>query len=193
MYHDLSALAAAIIIGVAPCVAKRALAPIPGIEGRLETVYNDDIRIIIDYAHTEAAFSALLSAMRDYSRGKIVVLFGCGGERYTGKRWEMARIAEKYASRIYVTSDNPRGEPQEKIIADIISGFSNSCNYKAIPSREEAIRSAILEAEPGETILLVGKGRERYNLDAEGYHRFDERDVVNLALKERGSKNESKA
>ena len=191
IYNALSALSAAITLGVIPCVAKRALADFLGAEGRIDTVYNNDIRVIIDYAHTEAAFEALLSSIKEYSPGRLSVLFGCGGERYTGKRAKMASIAEKYASRIYVTSDNQRGESPNKIFSDIIDGFSDSCDYLVIEDRGEAIRKAILEAQCKETILLVGKGRERYNITADGYHHFDERETVKLAIEERVRRNES--
>ena len=192
IYNALAALSAAIILGVAPCVAKLALSDFNGVEGRVETVYNSDIRVIIDYAHNEAAFGTLLKTISDYSDGEITVIFGCGGERYAGKRSKMARIAEKYASRIYVTSDNQRNEPQEIIFADITSGFSESCNYCIIADRGEAIRRAILDAKTGDTLLLVGKGRERYNIDSTGYHPFDERDIVRRATEEREQNYESK-
>ena len=179
-------------MGVIPCVAKRALADFLGAEGRIDTVYNNDIRVIIDYAHTEAAFDALLSSIKEYSNGRLSVLFGCGGERYTGKRAKIASIAEKHASRIYVTSDNQRGESPDKIFSDIINGFSDKCDYRVIEDRGEAIRKAILEARCGETLLLVGKGRERYNITADGYHHFDEREAINLAIEERVRRHESK-
>ena len=193
IYNALSALSAAITLGVIPCVAKRALADFPGTEGRIDTVYDDDIRVIIDYAHTEAAFEALLASVKEYSHGRLSVLFGCGGERYTGKRAKMASIAEKYGSRIYVTSDNQRGESPDKIFSDIIDGFSDECDYRVIEDRGEAIRKAILEAQYGDTLLLVGKGRERYNITADGYHYFDEREAVKFAIKERARRYESKA
>ena len=193
IYNALSALSAAISLGIKPCVAKEALADFSGTEGRIETVYNKDIRVIIDYAHTDAAFEALLASMNTYSRGCLSVLFGCGGERYTEKRAKMAGIAEKYASRIYVTSDNQRGEDPKKIFSDIIKGFSSECDYLLIEDRSEAIRRAILDARDGDTLLLVGKGRERYNITSDGYHYFNERDAVMLAIEERGRKNESES
>ena len=193
IYNALAALSSAIILGVAPCIAKQALVDFSGADGRIETVYNKDIRVIIDYAHTEVAFEALLSSVKEYSHGGLSVLFGCGGERYVGKRPKMASIAEKYASRIYVTSDNQRGEDPEKIFSDIISGFSYECDYRIIEDRGEAIHAAILEAKCGDTLLLVGKGCERYNLAADGYHHFDEREAVKLATEERGFRYESEA
>ena len=192
-YNALSALSATISLGVAPCVAKRALASFRGASGRTETVYNKDFRVIIDYAHTDTAFDALLSSVKAYSNGRLSVLFGCGGDRYTQKRAKMAAIAEKYASCIYVTSDNQRSEPLDKIFSDIIEGFSNKCNYFVIENRSEAIRRAIFEAKKGDTLLLVGKGSERYNITSDGYHHFDERDAVKSAIEERGSRYESES
>ena len=100
----------------------------------------------------------------------------------------MAKIAESYSDLVYLTSDNPRGEPPERIFDDVISGFSEGYGYKLIPDRAEAIRRAIIDAKDGDTLLLVGKGAEEYNLDAAGYHSFKEREILLSAIEEREAK-----
>ena len=185
IYNALGSLSAAIAIGVPPCIAKSALSSFKGIKGRVECVYDEKIRAIIDYAHSEEAFRALLSSIRTYTQNDLIVLFGCGGERYRGKRATMGHIAQSYANLTYLTADNPRGEPLTRIFDDVISGFDNNCNYILIPDRAEAIRRAILDAKDGDTILLVGKGAEEYNIDASGYHSFSERETLLSAIEER--------
>ena len=194
IYNALGAFSAAIALGVPPCIAKSSLLNFEGVRGRFECVYKGKIRVIIDYAHSEEAFRALLSSARAYTSGRLTVLFGCGGERYREKRAVMGSIAEISSDLIYLTSDNPRGEPPERIFDDIISGFSKNCGYKLIPDRAEAIRRAILDSKDGDTIFLVGKGAEEYNLDASGYHIFNEREILMSAIEEReAKKNESRA
>ena len=101
----------------------------------------------------------------------------------------MGGIAERYADTVYLTTDNPRGESPKRIFDDVISGFSEGCSYKLIPDRAEAIRRAVIEAEDGDTVLLVGKGAEEYNIDSDGYHSFNEREILLSAVKEREEKN----
>ena len=183
IYNALGAISAVIALGVAPRIAKEALLDFCGVKGRIECVYNGKIRAIIDYAHSEEAFRALLSTARAYAKGRLLALFGCGGERYSGKRAAMAKIAEKYADKVYVTADNPRKESPESIFSDIISGFSKESSYTLIPDRAEAITAMIDDSKAGDTLLFIGKGAEEYNIDAEGYHRFDERGIILAAIK----------
>ena len=183
LYNALGALSAAIALGVAPRIAKEALLRFSGVKGRIECVYDGKIKAIIDYAHSEEAFRALLSTARSYTKGRLIALFGCGGDRYSGKRSVMAKIAEKYADKVYVTADNPRKESPESIFSDIISGFSKESCYTLIPDRAEAIAAMIDDSKDGDTLLFIGKGAEEYNIDAEGYHRFDERGIILAAIK----------
>lgn len=185
IYNALGALSAAIALGIAPCLAKQALAAFVGVRGRLERVYSGDVQIIIDYAHSEVALHSLLSGMRAYTKGSLILLFGCGGERYVEKRPMMAKIAEKYADVVYITSDNPRKEDPEKILDDIAKGFSDGYCYRRFADRADAIRAAVLGCHSGDTLLIVGKGAEEYLIDADGYHRFDEREILLSAIKER--------
>ncbi len=193
LYNAMLALTAAIKLGVAPCKAKTALEGFSGVEGRCEMVYNGDFKVIIDYAHTEAALSALFGYLRETAGSRrLIAVFGCGGERYREKRPMMAKYAERFADKSYITADNSRSEPTEDIISDITVGFSNRESYTVISNRADAITAAILDAKEGDTVVLIGKGAERYNIDADGYHAFDERLIVSEAIKKRGNvQNES--
>ena len=116
---------------------------------------------------------------------KLITLFGCGGERDREKRPKMAKIAEELSDFIIVTTDNSRGEPVAEIISDILDGFTETGTRKVITSRKNAIKNAILTASPGDIVAIIGKGHERYNIDKNGYHHFDERAIIREALSER--------
>ena len=137
---------------------------------------------MIDYAHTPDALENVLTTLRDVncSGGKIICLFGCGGDRDRTKRPEMAAVAQKYADRIFVTSDNSRSERTEDIMEEIKKGFEACGLRKAlfISDRKEAIRTAILTADAKDVVLLAGKGHETYQINANGKEHFDEREIV---------------
>ena len=129
--------------------------------------------------------------MRDLSAVKrnkaLTVVFGCGGNRDKTKRPKMAQIAQKYADRIIVTCDNSRNESTADIINDIIKGFDGG-NYEVIEDRCLAIRSAIKNADVGDIVAVIGKGAEKYNIDKDGYHSFDEKAIIDSALRERNNR-----
>ncbi len=189
VYNSMLATAVAADIGVRPCVIKEALADMNGICGRFEII-KDRITVIIDYAHTDKAMEALLSEIRKYtpSSVRLHTVFGCGGERDKSKRPRMAAVAERYSDLITVTSDNPRREDPGQIITQILAGFTGD-THKVIEDRAEAITNAIVNAEDGDIVVLVGKGAERYSIDKSGYREFDERKIVRAALEAR--RNES--
>ena len=183
-YNSMLAATICIDMGCKPCDVKRIMKEISSIHGRYEII-KDRISVIIDYAHTEAAFSSIMKELFSVKGDKkLTVVFGCGGNRDRGKRPKMAEIAEKYANRIIVTTDNSRGEDPKDIISDIIRGFKRG-NYEIIENRRDAIRAAILSADNGDAVAVIGKGPERYNIDDRGYHDFDEREIVSSALSER--------
>lgn len=186
VYNSMLALAVSIDTGVKPCEAKSQLKSVEQIEGRFEII-KEKITVIIDYAHTDAAFLSVMRTLAEMKtkRQKLTVVFGCGGERDREKRPRMAAIAEKYADRIIVTSDNARGEDPKDIISDIIRGFS-SCVYEVCENRIDAIRRAIITANPSDIVAVIGKGCEKYNIDKDGYHDFDEKSIIRTALDERG-------
>lgn len=186
IYNSIMAITAAITMGVLPCVAKEALSKLKFIDGRLEKI-EDDITVIIDYAHTEEALLNVLKTLNSTKKQgqKLITVFGCGGERDREKRPRMAKIAEELSDFIIVTTDNSRGEPVAEIISDILDGFTETRKRKVITSRKSAIKNAILTAHPGDFVAIIGKGHERYNIDKNGYHDFDERAIIKEALNER--------
>ena len=118
--------------------------------------------VVVDYAHTPDALSQTLQALRAHTTGRLICLFGCGGERDRGKRPEMGRIAEEYADQVYVTDDNPRGEVSEAIIEEILGGMLNASEAVVIANRAAAIEGALRYASPGDVVLIAGKGHEDY-------------------------------
>lgn len=173
---------------------KQALANASGAEGRMELVKQPDTNeplVLVDYAHTPHALENVLSTLQKLAAKNqpLHVLFGAGGDRDTTKRPEMARIAEKYADRITVTSDNPRTESPENIIRDIKSGFSSRASYQTITDRLLAITSAIEHASPHEIILIAGKGHETYQEINGERNDFDDRKIARKALATRTDSN----
>ncbi len=190
VYNSMLATALVTDAGITPCKVKGAISEILLIEGRFEII-KDEVTVIIDYAHTDSAFECVLKSISEAKgEGELIAVFGAGGERDKSKRPRMARVSEKYADRIIVTSDNSRGENPTDIIADIVRGFQKN-SYKVTLDRETAIRDAIVSAKKGDTVAVIGKGREKYNIDKQGYHPFDEKAIIDAALKER-KRNENK-
>ncbi len=181
-YNLLALYSTAIELGADPhevLVAMSTLRPAPG---RLENMRGPrDISVIIDYAHTPDALENVLKTLREIAPDhELICLFGCGGDRDKTKRPEMGLIAQKLADRIIVTSDNSRSEKTSDIMADIKTGMDITGRAKSlfIEDREEAIRTAIMLASPGATVLLAGKGHETYQItDGEKKH-FDEKEIV---------------
>lgn len=181
--YNLTAIyAAAMALGAAKEEVLVALSALKSAPGRLETISIPDSKtVVIDYAHTPDALENVLKSLKEVSpRAQLVCVFGCGGDRDRTKRPEMAAVAEKYADRIFVTSDNSRSEKTEDIMNEICTGFSTAGRMKSIciSDRKEAIRAAIGFSEPGATILLAGKGHETYQIIGKEKHHFDEREVV---------------
>lgn len=189
VYNSLLALTAALSLGVSPSGAARTLRELSGVPGRMERVPlpGADFSVFIDYAHTEAALENLLLTVSGFRREgeRIILVFGCGGDRDVGKRAPMGRIAERYADRVILTSDNARTEEPNKIIRDILTGMRLRERRAVIVNRRRAIRHAILSAEEKDIILLVGKGHETYELTGEGARPLDERALVFEAFAER--------
>ena len=173
----------AVELGTPSQEALVALSSLESAKGRLENLRGPrGLNIIIDYAHTPDAMENVLRTLRDIAPERtLICLFGCGGDRDRTKRPEMAAVAEKYADRIFVTSDNSRTERTEDIIEDIRKGFTPEGLAKAIciSDRREAIRTAIMLAPEASTILLAGKGHETYQILGTVKNHFDEREIVN--------------
>ena len=186
VYNSMLALTAAIAAGIKPCVAKRAIARIDRIDGRGEII-RDEITVIIDYAHTAAALEGILktAVSSRKKQSSIITVFGCGGERDKKKRPEMGRVAEALSDFVIITADNCRSESPEDIACDILKGMNDKSKVTVILNREMAIEHAIGMAKSGDTVLVIGKGHERYNIDSQGLHEFDERNIIANALKKR--------
>lgn len=179
------AAASCLGIGLAPCAD--ALATAQGVKGRMESVPTDgDYSIIIDYSHKPDALENVLKTLRPVTRGRLMVLFGCGGDRDRLKRPIMGAIAADNADYVIVTSDNPRTEDPMAIINEILPGLKNKRTpYKVICDRREAIGWAIDKAQPGDVILLAGKGHEDYQVIGHERIHMDEREIVAEYLSKR--------
>ena len=174
----------AVELGIPKDEVLTALSTLESAPGRLEVIMCPrDLAVVIDYAHTPDALENVLETLRAVApKRELVCLFGCGGDRDRSKRPEMAAIAEKLADKVIVTSDNPRTEDPEAIIAEIMSGFKSLKKVVKITSREDAIRAAVQFATPGSTILLAGKGHETYQIIGTEKKHFDEREIVKSVL-----------
>lgn len=175
----LAVCAALVASGVTLAAAIDALAAITPPPGRMEqiTAANKPVALV-DYAHTPNALAQALAAAREHAEQQLWVVFGCGGDRDTGKRQPMAAAAESGADRVVVTSDNPRGESQDAIFADISKGFRSLSEIKFIESRADAIDFALSNAAANDVVVIAGKGHEDYQLIGDKRLDFSDRDYV---------------
>ena len=182
--NAMAAAVCAINLGVDPRSAAQSLARSKGVCGRLERVEcGTPYSVIIDYAHTPDGLEQVLRALRPSCRGKLIVLFGCGGDRDKSKRPLMGAAACKYADTVIVTSDNPRSEEPMKIIGDILKGTDKKRRGLFIEEdRRRATALALSLAKPGDTVLLAGKGHEKYQLICGEKLPLDERETVREIL-----------
>jgi UDP-N-acetylmuramoyl-L-alanyl-D-glutamate--2,6-diaminopimelate ligase len=159
------------------------------VTGRLERVpFKGDFTVLIDYAHTDDALKNVLSTLRPLCEGRLILVFGCGGDRDKTKRPRMARVADQLADLIVVTSDNPRTESPEAIIRDILKGFSGPVDTKVLvePDRRSAIEQALAEARRGDTVLIAGKGHETYQILGTHTIHFSDSEVALATLNRPG-------
>ena len=191
--NSLEAAAVACEYGISADRISFALQKIESVPGRMErviTACGTDRNVLIDYAHTPDALEKLLQSISRKS-GRILLVFGCGGERDRMKRREMAHVASRLADFVIVTSDNSRGEDPKQIFDDILRGIDKEKPHVLIADRREAIRYAIAESRPKDTVVLAGKGHETYEISADGRHPFDERVIVKEAMREYFPKNKT--
>ncbi len=179
----LAAVGVVLHLGVPVEVIQSALPHFPGVPGRVErvTVPGQDIAVIVDYAHTPDGLENLLRAIQPQVQGQLICVFGCGGDRDRGKRPQMGRIAATWADQVIVTSDNPRTENPQQILADILAGIPGSPKAVEV-DRRQAIRQAILSAQPGDTVVIAGKGHEDYQILGTQKIPFDDREEARAAL-----------
>ena len=180
------AITASLILGIPIKTAAEGLSSVCHIPGRLEllTDVNAPFALYIDYAHTEAAMRRVLETVRQFRREgeRIVILFGCGGDRDKSKRAKMGTAAETLADFSIVTSDNPRTESPTAIIRDILRGMPDRTKRRVIIKRKDAIEYAVAHAKAGDIILLLGKGHETYEITAQGTRPFDEKKIAADAI-----------
>lgn len=183
VYNTLFAAVAALEGGVSVKNVEKGILSLENVKGRMERADTNGagFDVIIDYAHTPDGLEKVLCHLRRNTVGRLICVFGCGGERDRGKRPVMGRIAESFCDGVIVTGDNPRGEDPLSIIRDITDGMKKDC-HAVIPKRKDAIFAAISMAEKGDTVLLAGKGHETYEIGASGFAPFDEREIVKEAL-----------
>jgi len=189
VHNALGAISVCMALGVSLADCADALESAKGVKGRVELVPTDgDYSIIIDYSHKPDALENVLKTLRPVTKGRLITLFGCGGDRDRAKRSIMGAIAADNSDFVIVTSDNPRTEEPEEIIREIVEGMKNKRTpKKVICDRIEAIHWAIDNAHPGDVILLAGKGHEDYQIVGHEKHHMDEREIVAQWLEERNN------
>lgn len=180
VYNALAAIAACTALGVPMSNVLAALATAQGVKGRAEIVHTDtDYTLIIDYAHTPDGLENIIKTVKGFAQGRVVTLFGCGGDRDPIKRPIMGRLAGELSDYCIITSDNPRTEDPIAIIRQIEAGMKETaCAYTVIENRREAIGYAMQNAQPGDCIILAGKGHETYQIIGTEKRHFDEREVI---------------
>lgn len=189
VYNILAAVAAAVALNVPVSAIERGVAGLSGVPGRFEIVStpDDDLTVIVDFAHTDDALRAILTAVRDVSPEQVISVFGCGGDRDAAKRPLMGAVAARLSDLVVVTSDNPRSENPDDIIAEIRLGMESAADtertrHVGIVDRAEAIEHAVRQAEPGDAVVIAGKGHETHQLVGSERRPFDDRQVARAAL-----------
>ena len=180
--NALGAAAAAIALGLGVEEAAARLSSAPQVPGRMEVLRRDPFLVLRDYAHTPDAMERVLATVRPET-GRLLVLFGCGGDRDRGKRPLMGAVAVREADLVFLTTDNPRSEDPEAIVRDIEEGMED-VPHRVVMDREAAIAAVLEEARPGEVVLLAGKGHEDYQIFGERKMHFDEAAIVTRVLDE---------
>lgn len=184
--NSLAAVASAIALGLSLDSVKTALERVPGVAGRLEKVdAGQDFAVLVDYAHTPDSLENILKAAREFTRGRIITVFGCGGDRDRTKRPIMGAASARLSDYTVITSDNPRSEEPLAILGDIEAGVSpliGKDKYTVIPDRREAIGYALKMAKGQDTVLIAGKGHETYQIVGDKVLPFDDREAARELL-----------
>lgn len=182
IYNILAAAGAALAQGVDLKIIKNGIEHLQGVPGRLERVgKGQNFFVFVDYAHTEDALKNVLGNLKKVTKNKIILVFGCGGDRDKTKRPKMGRVAGKLADWSIVTSDNPRSEDPQSVVDQVASGFQKK-NFEIILDREKAIQKALSSAKKGDTVLIAGKGHEDYQIFKDKTIHFDDKEVVKKYL-----------
>jgi UDP-N-acetylmuramoyl-L-alanyl-D-glutamate--2,6-diaminopimelate ligase len=184
VYNMLAATAASLELGFELDKIVRGLETCVGAPGRFERVATDsDFAVVVDYAHSDDALLNTLKTARDLTKGRIITVFGCGGDRDKTKRVPMGEVAGRNSDLVIVTSDNPRTENPLEIIEQIEVGLKNThCPYQSISDRRDAIHQAIRKAKPNDVVIIAGKGHETYQIVGNNKYHFDDREIAREAL-----------
>ncbi len=174
----LGAAGAAYALGISYDNIIKGIMNLENVPGRLEKYSKNNITAFVDYAHTDDALSNALSSLKQVAEGRIITVFGAGGDRDSGKRPRMAKAATELSDITIITSDNPRTEDPEKIIYDILKGVIDNSEYYVEIDREKAVAKAVSMAKPNDIIFIAGKGHETYQIIGKEKHHFDDREVV---------------
>ncbi len=189
LYNILSAMSAAILLGLDPQASLEGVLSHPGVPGRFQAVEEgQDFAVIVDYAHTPDSLQRVLETAREIAEGRVIVVFGCGGDRDRGKRPMMGEIAVRLADYAVITSDNPRSEDPKAIIAEIEEGAlraTGAAYYRKITDRHSAIDNAVQEAGRGDVLIIAGKGHEKGQIFVDRIVPFDDVQEARQALKRR--------
>ena len=186
VYNGMAAAAAAVTLGIDFDIVIKALCEAVGVKGRAEIVPTGrNFTVVIDYAHTPDGLENICQTMKECCAGRLITVFGGGGDRDRTKRPKMGAVAARLSDVAVVTSDNPRSEEPAAIIREIVDGMRGSkAQIKVIENRIDAIHWAIKNAEEGDTVLLAGKGHETYQILSTGVIHLDEREVVAEVLQQ---------
>ncbi|PWJ71435.1 UDP-N-acetylmuramoylalanyl-D-glutamate--2,6-diaminopimelate ligase [Ruminococcaceae bacterium R-25] len=189
VYNALCAICSAVTEGINIEDIKTALANI-SVPGRMQPIENNfGVNILVDYAHNAAALESVLTTLKEYTTGRIITVFGCGGNRSVTRRFEMGEVSGNLSDYTVITSDNPRKEEPDAIIADIVTGISKTDGkYEVEPDRSKAIKLSINMAQEGDTVLIAGKGHEDYQIFADKTIHFDDCEHARNAVIEREGK-----
>jgi len=183
IYNCLAAIGVGLTYGAPLDKILSILRTFKNVPGRLERVANKaGLHIFVDYAHSDEALANVLETLKEFKQGRLITLFGCGGDRDRSKRPKMAAVAEKFSDAIFVTSDNPRSEDPIAIIQEILKGFKDPNKVVVEPDRASAINRAVKMAAPDDIVLIAGKGHELYQIFAHHTIEFDDRKVAQAAL-----------
>ena len=186
VYNTLAVIVAATKLGISIEESAKALKNVKGVPGRVQSFTSKNgYSVLVDYAHTPDGLENVLETIKEFAKGRIITVFGCGGDRDRTKRPIMGEIASKYSDHVIITSDNPRTEDPTAIINEIEVGVKGKCNnYDKIESREDAIIAALKEAKKDDVVLVAGKGHENYQILKEQIIHFDDCEVVRKFLQE---------
>jgi len=183
VYNALASVASAISLGFELDTIKSGIETASTVPGRLENVPCDrNFKVVIDYAHTPHALETVLHALKNLIKGRLLLVFGCGGDRDKEKRPQMGRIADEKSDIFWLTNDNPRSEDPLAIIDDIKAGIKSARSFHIQTNRYKAIEEALSEAKDDDLIIIAGKGHEKYQIIKDTIVPFDDREVIKKIL-----------